>query len=138
MNTLKRPTCAGCPHELYYNDTVPQKQYGVMMHMGERFCTGGKKARRFKRSDPKVYAPDWCPRRKNPCEVRVYSLKNDDEWLLHSMLSHNLGHVISPAGYRYALEHETHSALTPQKFWKQYHSEPLDDFLRIPYRPILW
>ena len=50
-----------------------------MMHMGERFCTGGKRARKFKRSDPKIYVPDWCPTRKKPCELRVYKRDGEKE-----------------------------------------------------------
>ena len=53
----KKPACFGCPDDLRYSDPIPKKNMGVMMHMGERFCTGGKKARRFKRSDPKITVP---------------------------------------------------------------------------------
>ncbi len=48
----KRPTCIGCPHKVTHESPIPMKKMGVMMHMGEKFCIGGKKARRFKRSDP--------------------------------------------------------------------------------------
>ena len=61
---LRKETCIGCECELQYTKSIPTKQMGVMMHMGERFCTGGKRARKFKRSDPKIYVPDWCPKRK--------------------------------------------------------------------------
>ena len=52
--TLRCPSCTGCPHDLYFGEAIPKKQFSVMMHCGEHFCTGGKKARRFKRSDPKI------------------------------------------------------------------------------------
>lgn len=55
--TLRRPSCAGCPHDLYYMESIPKKQFGLTMHSGQRFCTGGKRARRFKRGDPKVHVP---------------------------------------------------------------------------------
>lgn len=76
---LRKETCIGCECELQYTKSIPTKQMGVMMHMGERFCTGGKRARKFKRSDPKIYVPDWCPKRKKPCELRVYCFKNKNE-----------------------------------------------------------
>ena len=65
-DVLRRPTCSGCPHDLYYSGAIPQRAMGVTMHPGERFCTGGKRARRFKRSDPKIYVPNWCPRNLSP------------------------------------------------------------------------
>lgn len=43
---LRKETCIGCECELQYTKSIPTKQMGVMMHMGERFCTGGKRARK--------------------------------------------------------------------------------------------
>lgn len=70
-----QPMCSGCPHDLYYSGSIPQKQFGVMMHCGEHFCTGGKRARRFKRSDPKIrvhrlrgVAFYWGVREQVPCQ----------------------------------------------------------------------
>ena len=65
---LRKPTCADCPHNLQYMERLPIKKKGVTMHLGERFCVAGKRARKFKRSDPKTYVPSWCPRLKAPCE----------------------------------------------------------------------
>ena len=45
-------------------ESLPIKKKGVTMHLGECFCVAGKRARKFKRSDPKIYVPDWCPKRK--------------------------------------------------------------------------
>ena len=126
---LYRPSCTGCPHDLYYLDDIPKKQYGVMMHCGERFCTGGKRARRFKRSDPTVYVPAWCPKRKSPCELRLYRLKDSGEWVLHDLMDHQLRGLFSPAGFRYALVSESHTSLTPYEFWKRCHHEPYGELL---------
>ena len=49
---LRKPTCADCPHNLQYMERLPIKKKGVTMHLGERFCVAGKRARKFKRSDP--------------------------------------------------------------------------------------
>ena len=77
---LRKPTCADCPHNLQYMERLPIKKKGVTMHLGERFCVAGKRARKFKRSDPKTYVPSWCPRLKAPCELRIYGFKNQREW----------------------------------------------------------
>ena len=63
---LRKETCIGCECDLRYMENIPTKQMGIMMHLGERFCTGGKRTRKFRRSDPKIYVPDWCPKRKKP------------------------------------------------------------------------
>lgn len=48
---LRKETCYECEKHLRYMESSPAKQMGVTMHMGERFCTGGKRARKFKRND---------------------------------------------------------------------------------------
>lgn len=68
---LRKPTCSDCPHNLQYMERLPIKKKGVTMHLGERFCVAGKRARKFKRSDPKTYVPSWCPRLKAPCELSL-------------------------------------------------------------------
>lgn len=131
---VRKPVCSGCPHELCYDGPIPKRQFGVMMHMGERFCTGGKRARRFKASDPKIYVPSWCPKRKSPCEVRVYTLKSAFDRFLHCQLAHDLGQAFSPGGSRYALRAETHTLLTPREFGAQCSVEPCENLLDIPVR----
>lgn len=94
------------------------------MHLGDRFCMGGKKVRRFGRGDPRVYVPDWCPKRKNPCEVRIYGFKSGEAWAMHEALCCHMGMELTPSAFRYALESELHTDLTPQEFAKQCNYEP--------------
>ena len=54
VKKLREPTCYNCPHRVHYGGDVPMKKYGVMMRLGDVFCVFGKKARRFKKSDPKL------------------------------------------------------------------------------------
>ena len=128
---VRKPTCAGCPHNCYYSGEIPKKQFGVMMHQGERFCTGGKKARRFKRGDPTLYVPEWCPKRKKPCELRIYGFKSQGDWMLHTMLCQHMGKAISPSAIRYSLAFELHTELTPLEFWKRCQSEPIGELLHV-------
>lgn len=128
-DALKRPTCIGCPHRVTYDSLIPMKKKGVMMHMGERFCTGGKKALRFKRRDSKRCVPDWCPRRKEPCEMRVYTYKSIADEIMHTVLSSSLGRELPPEGYRYALKQELCTELTPQRFWEQCRLDSSSDLL---------
>ena len=126
-----RPVCGSCPHDIHYPNAIPMRQFGVMMHMGEHYCTGGKRARRFKKSDPKVYVPDWCPKRKSPCELRVYGFRNEDEQLMYSFLCMSLRRPVSPSESRYALKCSLHTELTPQEFWRRYALEPVEDLLPV-------
>lgn len=98
---LRKPTCADCPHNLQYMERLPIKKKGVTMHLGERFCVAGKRARKFKRSDPKTYVPSWCPRLKAPCELRIYGFKNQREWRMHRSMCAYLGEDTSPSAFRY-------------------------------------
>lgn len=115
---VRLPVCYGCPSRYHYDESIPLKAKGVMMHCGDVFCVEGKKARKFSRSDPKSRAPDWCPKRKTPCELRVYCFKNTDEWMMHEYLCTSMGKEISPEGRRYAVEYELHTNLSPHDFAK--------------------
>lgn len=130
--TLYQPSCYGCSHDVHYQDAVPMRTCGVMMHCGERYCTGGKRARRFKHGDPQSHVPKWCPKRKDPCELRIYALKSLEDWSLHDLLSEGLGELLSPAASRYALRFDGTIELTPQEFWKRCAQEPAADLLPIP------
>ena len=116
MSTVPKPTCRGCPHDLYFSRSSPAKQFGVTMHFGEHYCTGSKRARRFRNSDPITQAPNWCPKRKFPYTLRIYGFKNAEAWLLHEELCHALNREFSPEGHRYILERELTTELTAQAF----------------------
>ena len=131
----RKPTCAECPHNLYYSDSIPKRAMGVMMHLGERFCTGGKKARRFKRGDPKIYVPSWCPKRKSPCELRIYVFKSAGSWYLHRLLEQDLGRNLSPDGSHYALEQSLTTELAPWEFWKRLEQSSYRELLDVSLEP---
>lgn len=121
---VRKPTCFDCPHNLQYMEDMPIKQKGVTMYPGERFCVAGKRARKFRRSDPKAHVPSWCPKRKSPCELRIYGFKNTDEWMMHDSLCYHLGKDIPPEGRRYAVLYDLHTELTPRAFSERCNEEP--------------
>lgn len=129
--TLRRPSCLGCPHNLHFGDFVPKKQYGVMMHTGEHYCTGGKRARRFKRGDPKIAVPQWCPKRKNPCELRIYELKSVQDRQMFLCLSGNPDDPLYISEYRYALASSAKIEVTPQEFGGRCQNEPYEELLGV-------
>lgn len=126
---LRKPTCADCPHNLQYMERLPIKKKGVTMHLGERFCVAGKRARKFKRSDPKTYVPSWCPRLKAPCELRIYGFKNQREWRMHRSMRAYLGEDTSPSAFRYAVRYEGHTDLAPYEFFECCNEKSDDEIL---------
>lgn len=113
---LREPTCYHCPNRLHYSGQFPMKQHGVMMRLGDTFCVFKKKARRFKKSDPKSKVPQWCPRRLPVRKLRIYGFRDTGAQLLHERLCWDLGRDLSPEGYKYAVEHELDTDLTARDF----------------------
>ena len=59
--SFSEPGCVGCEAHL---------DFGL-----SRYCAGFKNKKRrkaFRKSDPAYKAPKWCPKRKDPCEYRIY------------------------------------------------------------------
>ena len=113
---VKKPVCSGCPDYLTYMGRGIQPVPGVTLKLGQRFCNFKGKSRQFKETDPKLYVPGWCPRWKTPCELRIYSFKSSQDWMLHEMLCNSLEQDISPDAHRYYLHHELTTDLTPSEF----------------------
>ena len=62
QRSFAEPGCIGCDAHL---------DFGL-----SRYCAGFKNKKRrkaFRKSDPAYKAPKWCPKRKSPCEYRIYS-----------------------------------------------------------------
>lgn len=116
VKKLREPTCYNCPHRVHYGGDVPMKKYGVMMRLGDVFCVFGKKARRFKRSDPKLKVPQWGPRRLPLRKLRIYDFQDAGARLLHERLCWDLGKDLAPGGYQYAVTHEADTDLTAEEF----------------------
>ena len=123
LTKLTRPTCGSCPHHLLCRNIEASGRNKGRMIPGERYCMACKRPRRFRRSDPKLYVPHWCPRRKSPCEVRIYCFKSMADFFLHDQLSCELGNPIRPEGRRYAVEYRLRTDLSPQEYWKRCNRE---------------
>ena len=128
---MRLPTCTDCPFYLHFGERIPRKQNGVLMKPGERYCLGRKKAIHFSAKDPKKYPPAWCPKRKSPCEVRVYGFKSTRDWYLHNMLCLDLGKDVLPEASRYCVEQESTTELTPKRFWEALEEKDLSEVLPV-------
>lgn len=76
MYDMKKARCAECPKYLEFREKEPRRQHGKTMRPGCRYCLAWKRARLFKKKDPKIYVPKWCPRRISPPILRVYGQRD--------------------------------------------------------------
>ena len=119
------PSCRSCPLYYVHSWATPIIDRGVVLHYGDRACKGGKgKVRRFRPGDPKNKVPSWCPKRKSPCELRVYGFKSTNDWLLHEMMCRDRGANYAPIDRRYAVVFELETELTPREFSQRCNTEP--------------
>lgn len=113
-----RFACKDCPDYRHHVGALPLKQKGITMYAGDRYCLGGKRGRKFRSGDPKVYVPAWCPKQKSPRELRIYSFKSPQDWYFHEDECRRMGKDVLPSAFRYAVEFELHTDLTARDFWK--------------------
>lgn len=128
---IGRFKCSECPDCFTYGETVPQKIPGAFLKFGGKYCRGGKRTREFKRRDPKVYPPSWCPKLKNPAEYRVYAYKDTNTWYLHHLLQAQ-GLLDVPCGHEFAIRVEGHTTLSARDFWEEVEFKPASEALGIP------
>ena len=127
---IYRFRCGECPDYFIYEKNDMRKVLGAVLKFGERYCRGGKKIREFKRRDPKVYPPSWCPKLKSPAKYRVYAYKNTVAWYRHRLLRAQ-GLLNTPRGYEFAVRTDGQTALSAQDFWKEVKFKSASEVLGI-------
>lgn len=110
-----RPRCLDCDFRIMMFDGNAKCAEGMEQALGKQFCSYGKKHREFRKSDPKVYPPSWCPRLKKPSVFRVYDFKDTESWLMHRMLKNDS----VPPSYRCAVRTIGTTNLTPRDFYRE-------------------
>lgn len=109
---------------------MPRKVPGAFLGFGTAYCKAGKKIRAFKRKDPKVYPPSWCPKLKAPAEYRVYAYKDTNTWYLRQF-SRMMGGTYSPIDFDYAVRADGHTELTACNFLENTESQSPSDVLGV-------
>ncbi len=114
------PSCLSCQHRLVIGDLASETRY----------CTGfkKKKPRRFRKSDPRIKPPKWCPRRLSPTVCRVYGFKDKNSELMDFMLRNDLG-VVHPSPHHYKLRMEVPLGMTAKEFFAETQKEYLENIL---------
>lgn len=94
-------------------------------HGLSRYCNGFKNKKRskaFRKRDPIIKVPAWCPKRKNPSEVRVYSCQDERyEGMTRLMedIQCGAGGFASPMVQGYCLRAKDTTTLTPSQFFER-------------------
>lgn len=115
MFDMKKARCAECPEYLHYREKEPKRWHGRTMRPGCRYCLAWKRARLFKKKDPKVYLPKWCPKRITPPILRVYGQQNG---LLHLHSVYMKGKELRwPDANGYALRFQGRAIQTGRDFY---------------------
>lgn len=117
---VQRPRCDGCENISYYSEQLPKTLYGTTLSFGQRYCTFGKKVHKFHGNDPKAIVPDWCPKRKLPVELRIYSFNDIKSRFTYEMFASDERHFITPLAYRYAVRYSGFSRLDAYEFLKRH------------------
>lgn len=125
---ISKPRCTDCPYFIQHTSSIPKKCRGILLKNGCRYCTGGKKVRRFMAKDPKIYVPYWCPIQKVPPVLRIYCHKDSETSFLEYILKAD-GIIFTPSGYRYALRQECPSPVSAREFVQRLEEEPIDKIL---------
>ena len=128
---IRRFCCRDCPDCFTYEESAPKEIPGAFFKSGGRYCRGGKKTREFKRREPKVYPPSWCPKLKSPAEYRVYAYKDTDAWYKHDLLR-SMGLLDRPRGPEFAVRTEGHTTLSARDFWKEVEYKYASEVLGVP------
>lgn len=107
------PGCIGCEAHL---------DFGL-----SRYCAGFKDKKRrkaFRKSDPLIKAPKWCPKRKIPCEYRIYSYVNEQAAAMGQFFDDvgRSGEIAFPMAHRYRLRAEGKTGTSPAAFFEQANS----------------
>ena len=110
QRSFSEPGCIGCEAHL---------DFGL-----SRYCAGfqNKKRRKpFRKSDPLYKAPKWCPKRKVPCEYRIYRYADEQSAVLARLMqdAKREKDFVFPLAHHYQLCAEGHTGLSPQAFFEQ-------------------
>ena len=127
MYDMKKARCDECPHHLEYREKEAKRKHGTTMRPGCRYCLAGKRARLFKKKDPKVYVPKWCPKRISPPILRVYSQRDG---VLHYRRVYVKDRKMTwPDAEGYALRFEGKAPYIGRFFYTIIHNREKDHFV---------
>lgn len=99
-----------------------------------RYCHGfkGKKAKRFRSSDPAYKPPKWCPKRLPGRVLRVYGFKSAQEAFMGRLMEYTAAdRYACPISGRYKLRYEAETSWGAKQFYEESRNGPLEDAVGV-------
>ena len=128
MDRVLLPSCSDCSDFLRC-EKYGMEAGGVRLEPGFCYCLSGKRPRRFSSKALRIRVPEWCPKRKSPCELRIYYFKSERDRQMHTFLQSGADHDVTPEERRYAVAFEGHTDLTPRNFWLACNKSPVEELI---------
>ena len=118
------PSCRSCPHH---------QELGTIFNP-TRYCGGfkRKKLKRFRRSEPAIKIPRWCPKRLSPMVCRIYGFADEQSEYMEKLSIANFDPnepYIYPIGSHYTLRREMSVSMNARQFFQAAQEEPLEELL---------
>lgn len=111
--TVTKPSCSGCEFYKGYYGSLPLKTHGVMLRMGDQYCTGSPQYRIVNGEADYNSKSGGCPKLKLPPELRVYRFKDKSARDRRSSQMQQMDPNLDvPSAYSYALYYQGSSPMT--------------------------
>lgn len=111
--TVTKPSCSDCEFYQGHYSSLPLKTHGVLLNLGDQYCTGSPQYRIIKGDADCTSVSGGCPKLKAPPELRVYCFKDDSARDLHRSQLQRMGPNLDfPSAYSYALYYQGSSPMT--------------------------
>jgi len=119
MKDIRIPTCMDCPHQFLHDGRTALIKKNVSLQPFERYCMAAKRPKQIRKSGLMKKPPSWCPKLKNPCELRVYGFVDDETRRMHTFFSDLYGKSGRPNESRYMLRFAGTTDMSPREFWRR-------------------
>lgn len=126
---ISRPSCSQCKNNMFYSNAIPQRHKNAMLNSGDYYCDAGKKIVKFKKREVGNTVPTWCPIRKNPAILRIYSYVDSGFNIFINSLLNDSGSPTSPSEQDYIMRYEGTTNIFAIDFIQYTAEEPLEDLL---------
>lgn len=106
MKDIRIPTCMDCPSRLEFEERTGRILNGTRLQPFEKYCTATRRPKQIRKSGLLKKPPSWCPKLKDPCDLRVYGFVSEEEKQMHYFHISMFGENNTPMESRYALRYE--------------------------------
>ena len=127
MFKVKKPTCINCEHHNSYGGMYAQRGKGITLHLGDRYCDGGKKYLKLKKRQVEHGVHADCPILKKTPLMRIYCFKDSAAMTREKLFSYGE----APNAHEYAMRYQGDSPVSAWVLCEELEmgQDPLDALL---------